>query len=47
MATRRSNALQLFVYMSRTKARGTSAFLRSISFLAMVPNIKARTCSLA
>jgi len=28
MATRRSNALQLFVYMSRTSARGTSAFLQ-------------------
>lgn len=28
MATRRSKALQLFVYMSRTSARGTSAFLR-------------------
>src|ERR1700730_5663770 len=27
IATRRSNALQLFVYMSRTKALGTSAFL--------------------
>lgn len=27
IATRRSNALQLFVYISRTKARGTSAFL--------------------
>jgi len=27
MATSRSNALQLFVYMSRTSARGTSAFL--------------------
>ena len=27
MATRRSKALQLFVYMSRTSARGTSAFL--------------------
>lgn len=27
IATRRSKALQLFVYMSRTKARGTSAFL--------------------
>ena len=27
IATRRSNALQLFVYISRTSARGTSAFL--------------------
>jgi len=27
MATRRSKALQLFVYISRTSARGTSAFL--------------------
>lgn len=28
MATKRSNALQLFVYMSRTRALGTSAFLQ-------------------
>ena len=27
MATNRSNALQLFVYISRTRARGTSPFL--------------------
>ena len=27
MATRRSNAHQLLVYISRTRARGTSAFL--------------------
>ena len=31
MATSRSNALQLFVYMSRTNARGTSAFLNTIN----------------
>lgn len=31
MATRRSKALQLLVYMSRTKARGTSALLQVVS----------------
>jgi hypothetical protein len=30
MATSRSKALQLFVYMSLTRARGTSAFLQNM-----------------
>ena len=39
MATSRSNALQLFVYISRTRARGTSAFLRESQKL---PKLKRR-----
>lgn len=35
IATNRSNALQLLVYMSRTSARGTSAFL-----MAAVNNVR-------
>ena len=33
MATSRSKALQLLVYMSRTNARGTSAFLHVINIM--------------
>jgi hypothetical protein len=49
MATRRSNALQLFVYMSLTSARGTSAFLRSTVTYGhherVIEGQERRTCS--
>ena len=48
MATRRSKALQLFVYMSRTRARGTSAFLPLwVTLYSVMIGTGGRTCSKA
>ena len=44
IATRRSKALQLFVYISLTKARGTSPFLQKRK-LEVDREASKRTCS--